>query len=508
MKAPVLIFGSVTVLLGSILRQYGQVPIAQSSAPAAVASESSTQARVFRSSSELVLVPVVILKHGQRVSGLTKADFRVEQNGVEQSIASVEEVSAQGAAATILSPTVGSYSNLPLDPAGQPRVTILVLDLLNSTQFQRTDAKEELVRFLSRDLQREDPFSLLCITPKGIRSILPFTSDRKELIQALQKLDTGGFWLRPHKDAVIQTLEQLQQIARAYAGVAGRKSLVLMAGKIEYPEVGSSLYSDRAAYPVADEIRRDFDEARKAFVSANVAVYPVELLGYNPFAQPDLAHSFLYLAEGTGGSVCGESNNYSNCLNDAVEDSRSYYMLSYLVKPNDRKPGWRKLKVKITGLEAEVRARSGFYYEDHTIAPSADSNHQEEITALASPLDATGVPMNVRLLSLDAGPEGKKTAQFIITVPFQGIDVDTGGKYAMDLDAGGIALDRDMKEAGEFIRPLRGNPQPEALKQLSKEGIRLRASFALSSGIYDMRFYVRDNATGHIGTVIFPLEVH
>jgi VWFA-related protein len=527
MKFPTLIVVSLVVfLLGSVPRQYGQALSAQSASPPAVAAEDSTQPPVFRSRSELVLVPVVVLKRGQRVSGLTKADFRVEQNGVEQSIASVEEVRPQGTAASIAMPTDGSYSNLPLDPAGQPRVTILVLDLVNTTQFQRTDAKEELVRFLSGDLQREDPISLLCITQNGLRSILPFTSDRKRLVQALQKLDTGAYWLHERQDAVRETLEQLQQIARGYAGVPGRKSLIFMAGNIQYPDMYTDdghavdghavpnekarplIYADPARYSNPDVIRQDFEETRNALLTSNVAVYPVELLGYAPFRQPALAAGLLYLAEGTGGSVCGESTNYSGCLNEAMEDSRSYYMLSYLLKSDDRKPGWRNLKVKLVGADATVRARSGFYYEDHSITSSADSNHKKVITALASPLDATGVLMNVRLLSLDVGPEGKKTAQFVITVPFQGIDVGAGGgAFAVDLDAGGIALDKNMKEAGEFIRPLKGNPRPEGLKQLAREGIRLRASFALPSGIYDMRFYVRNNVTGNIGTVVFPLEV-
>jgi hypothetical protein len=205
--------------------------------------------------------------------------------------------------------------------------------------------------------------------------------------------------------------------------------------------------------------------------------------------------------------MCFESNDYSNCLNNATEDSRSYYMLSYRVKPDDRKPGWRNLRVKLNGVEGDVRARSGFYYEDHSIRPGPDVNHKEEINALASPIDATGVLMSVRLLSVDPGPEEKKTAQFLITVPLQSIDVTGDGDYSVDLDTGGIALTKDMKEAGEFLRPLKGNPRPDALQKLSHEGIRLRASFALTAGAYDVRFFVRDNANGNIGTVVVPVQV-
>jgi VWFA-related protein len=168
-------------------------PLFSQVAPTSTAStERSTAPPLFKSRSDLVLVPVVVLKHGEHVTGLTKSSFRLEQNGVEQTVASVEEIKAQGAAASELAPADGSYSNLPLDPAGQPRVTIILLDLLNTGQFQRTDAKEQLLKFLSRDLRNQDSISLLCIKGKGLESILPFTSDRKALIVALQKLDTTG----------------------------------------------------------------------------------------------------------------------------------------------------------------------------------------------------------------------------------------------------------------------------------------------------------------------------
>lgn len=498
-------FGSLALLAASVLGLHRYLS-AQASAPPAAAVESSAAPPVFRSRSDLVLVPVVVLRHGEHVGGLNKESFRLEQNGAEQNIASVEEIRVQGTAAAMVAPADGSYSNLPLDPAGQPRVTIILLDLLTTSQFQRTDAKEQLMKFLSRDSKSQDPISLFCITGKGLRSVLPFSSDRKVLIEALRKLDTTGYWLGHGVEvSTIQVLEALQQIARGYAGVSGRKTLLLTTTALRYPAVGELPGAN--GYEAPDEIRRDFDDTRRALLSSNIAVYPVELLGGDPARIYTSAQGLLYLAEGTGGSLCGASNDYSSCLNNAMEDSRSYYMLTYMVKPDDRKPGWRDLKVKLKGVEGEVRARSGFYYEDHSTKPSPDVNHKEEINALASPLDATGVLMSVRLLSLDAAPDGKKNAQFLITVPLQSIDVGAGGEYAVDLDTGGIALDKNTKEVGEFLRPLKGNPPSDVLQKLSREGIRLHASFALTAGMYDVRFFVRDNANGHIGTVVVPVQV-
>jgi hypothetical protein len=45
------------------------------------------------------------------------------------------------------------------------------------------------------------------------------------------------------------------------------------------------------------------------------------------------------------------------------------------------------------------------------------------------------------------------------------------------------------------------------MEQLARQGIKLREKLDLPTGTYDMRFFVRDNSTGQIGTVVFPLEV-
>jgi hypothetical protein len=72
---------------------------------------------------------------------------------------------------------------------------------------------------------------------------------------------------------------------------------------------------------------------------------------------------------------------------------------------------------------------------------------------------------------------------------------------------GAIALTHDMREAAEFSHPVRGNPKPDEVQKLSQEGIRLREKLELPPGFYSIRFFARDNDTGQIGTIVFPLEV-
>jgi VWFA-related protein len=503
----------IVVLLLSLLVSASaaqQVPPADG--PSAASAQSTTATGpVFRSRSESVLVPVVVLsKHNQHVSGVQKDAFELLEDGKEQTIASLEEVQPRNDAAEASKKKYEGYSNLRLDPAYQPQVTILVLDFFNANQFQRTDAKDLLLHFLSKDLQADGTFSLLCITSNGLVAHSSFT-DREELLRTLRDLNTEGGFPQVHHNAIRWTLEQVRQIADAYAGVPGRKTMVWMSGVIPYPEI-----RDQPDGTPAQVLRMDFDETRKSLLSANVAVYPVGLSYPSVDASGRTVSNFSYyqslryFADATGGSVCIESNRLADCLNEAVDDSRSYYMLSYIVKPDDRRPGWRKLEVKLKEKQAEVRARSGFFYEDHSTPFVPAPNHADEIAALASPVSQSAVRMNVRVLDQFASStpsSDKRTVAFLMIVPLTAINVDSSRSNSLDLNFGAIALDKKVKEAGEFLVPVKGNPSPDVLKRLATEGIRVREKLELLPGVYDMRFLVQDNSTGLIGTVVFPLEV-
>ena len=103
---------------------------------------------------------------------------------------------------------------------------------------------------------------------------------------------------------------------------------------------------------------------------------------------------------------------------------------------------------------------------------------------------------------------GKSTQHFQITVPMNGITIDTTLDPALNLEVGAIALDNKRKEAGEFLHPLKGNPKPEILNKFARDGISWEEKLELGIGTYDLRFFVRDNSTAKIGTVVFPLEIN
>jgi VWFA-related protein len=484
----------------------------QEAHPPASTEAQAPAAPIFKSSSNLVLVPTVVRdRQGKHLAGLTQDMFRLEENGKQQTISFFEEVHAsEGDSTPYPSPELG-YSNLPFDNASRQSLVIIVLDLLSTKPIQRVDGKQLLIKFLSSGLPRGQMVAELCITSKGLQSIHPFSNDTKSLTEALRNTPTGAETIMARPNVVDTTLGAITEIAQAYAGIEGRKTMIFAAGNISELVSETQIIESSA---ISGSLRRMW----RSLIEANISVYPIGLMDWA--GRPDeisarREFSVNAFADATGAGRCVESNDLMGCLAEAVEDSRSYYMLGFSVQPEDRKPGWRDLKVKVSVEHASVSARNGFYYGT---PPVEQAKRPDELRALASALPQSGIPMFVKVLdsppsaALNSAPTaaGKKTIAFRMTIPLSGLLIDSSSRTALDLEVGAIALTQDKKgpkEAAEFIQPVKGNPKPENLQTWAKDGIRLPATLDLPPGSYDVRFFVRDNNAGQIGTVVFPLDV-
>ncbi len=464
---------------------------------------------VIKSRADLVLVPVVVKdKKGKYVSGLGREAFQLTENGKPQTVSLFEEVQAPSESAAPNANPDRGYSNLPFDNLRALRLTILVLDLFNTSPLQREDGREDFVKFLSKGLPANQPVSLVCITKDGIKLVNAFTTDSAALIQALKKMPLGPETIIAHENRVQSTIDQIREITQTYAGMPGRKTMILAIGYIPELTLDTSRFE-------ASTYSDDLHQMWQGLIDANISVYPIQLMNWavppgRGFRQANVDQLMNQFAESTGGNRCMEANNLNGCLAEAVDDSRSYYMLGFRIQPDDRKPGWRELKVKVAAEHVDVRARNGFYYG---VAPPDDPKHvhEAEVKALASPLAASGVPMYVKLLAPQspAGPNasGKTAVSFLLTIPFSSVRIDAVAASPLDLDVGAIALTGKNTEGAELFHPVRGTPKPENIEQWKRDGIKLQEKLDLPPGSYDVRFLVRDNNAAQIGTVVFQLEV-
>ncbi|GMV22880.1 MAG: hypothetical protein AMXMBFR57_28290 [Acidimicrobiia bacterium] len=120
----------------------------------------------FRATSDVVTVDVSVRDGSRVVTGLTVADFEVDDNGIRQTVAEV------------------SYGTMPID------ITI-ALDISWSVQGERLMQLRRAVGQLMRDLGDEDRLSLIAFNVRPIR-VVDFTRDVADVDRALSQLSAGG----------------------------------------------------------------------------------------------------------------------------------------------------------------------------------------------------------------------------------------------------------------------------------------------------------------------------
>ena len=218
----------------------------------------------FRSQTDLVLVPTVVTdSDGHPISGLKKEDFTLLQDGKTQSIAIFEEVSTRPTLIQHASTPEGEFTNTLVAAPHPQRLSIIVIDTMHSGFADQAYARQQLIKYLASVVDEHQPIALVVLSLKRFQVIHDFTSDPKVLVEALSKVrahapeihpddvagasrtvtsdseadkeeqELAGFSTEPAEQiselrrqlVETKTDEYMHQMASAFSGVPGRKSI-------------------------------------------------------------------------------------------------------------------------------------------------------------------------------------------------------------------------------------------------------------------------------------------
>src|ERR1700691_4742818 len=142
----------------------------------------------FTARSELVLIPTLVTdKSGNHITGLKKEDFTVLENGGEQKIATFEEITSD--AHRLSRPAnPNEFSNSVAGTGFNRRITLMVLDLVNTRFADQAYARQDLLKYLTQSVDQHEPTALYTLTRSGIHVIHDFTTDPRILVAALHKV--------------------------------------------------------------------------------------------------------------------------------------------------------------------------------------------------------------------------------------------------------------------------------------------------------------------------------
>jgi Ca-activated chloride channel homolog len=258
----------------------------------------------FSSGVNLVEVYAAVTdKAGNPVTGLTRGDFTVLEDGQPQTLSAFAE------------------GDFPLSVA-------VGLDRSFSMGKQLPTAISAARTFLG-ELRPQDQSMLVGIGSE-IEVLAPLSADRRSQMQALSVLKPWG--TTGLHDAIIESIDAVQ-------AAKGRRALVLLSD-------GSDRYSKATAGEALDRARR-----------SDVMIYPVTL----GRTRPEL---FAQLAALTGGrSFQPKSTAELNViLRTIANELRHQYLLGYtpsrpIVRGDEH---WRPITVRVNRADVSVRARDGY----------------------------------------------------------------------------------------------------------------------------------------------------
>ena len=505
-------------------------------------------------STRLVQVGVIARDKNGPVADLTKDDFAVLDRGKPQKI-SVFSVESRESAAQLAQPLPqNTFSDLPQYGATTPRsVTIVLLDNLNTlygsaagnyetTPYWMEDlalanAKTHLIEFI-KELSPQDRVAIYGLRD-SLRVLCDFTSDRGQLLAILKEYDTTSKTNRemaepgavhtpmgPEVDDLMnaeamrlaglanqeraqKTIAALMSIAAHVANIPGRKNLVWLTANLPFSGSASMarvLSPARiAAYPIDARgllAREPFQSKQDGIDFDKVLRNGESMPAQSP--QPIGDDTMQKLADETGGEAFINTNDITNALRKAVEDSAVTYTLGFYIDPHSADGKFHELKVQVRREGLTIRYPRG-YLAAEDAPPTKDQNWKIVLTAVHSPIESSVIPLQARVDRVNQPLPN--SLRLLCSIDIRNLQlVQTG-----DLRKGAVSVyviqqDGVGKVLSQWTKTYDLRLSEKQYAALLKSGMPFNQDVQPKAGVTTLRVLVEDPATAEIGSLIIPMS--
>jgi VWFA-related protein len=215
--------------------------------------------------------------------------------------------------------------------------------------------------------------------------------------------------------------------------------------------------------------------------------------------------SLATLSSDTGGKAFFDSNDFAPAFQQVQHDTEAYYIVGFHSTNTARDGSYRHLTVKLNRSDVKLDYRPGYY------AP-ADFKHQKNedrevalTEQLQSDLPATDVAVYLQALYFRLD-ENKFFVPVSLIVPGSQIHSVKNG----DRDKANIDVMGQVKNAqGIIVGNVRDTVKLalDAAQQVERKNIQYSTGFTLAPGRYHLKFVVRENQTGAMGSFETDLQV-
>lgn len=530
----------------ALLLTPGPWPLAAQQAKPAPQVQNTPQAGfVLKMNAELVLTNVVArdAKTGAFVRGLKASDFTVLENGKKQEISSFDyqsvdmatplnEATVSGLAAGTKGPGSRAVAVASPEELRNHRLIILFFDLTSMQPEDLDRSVDAAKQFLKTKMAPADLVALVSLGD-ALKVDQDFTADKDALINEVgmyngtegqgfaqganansnQQEDTTGYTADESEYNDINTdreLLALRAVAQSLAHVPWKKSLLYFSGGISRDGI---------------ENQASLRAATNAAVRANMAIYSVDTRGlqaisplgdastgslrgtgaYNGGALINNLNAnfatqevMATLSSDTGGKAFFDSNDFAPAFAQVQRDSSEYYAIGFHSTDPARDGRYRKLTIKINRPGIKLEYRHGYYAPSDFAHTGKEDRERELQEELASDLPATDIPVYLDAFYFRLS-EGRFYVPVSLIIPGSQIPFVAGGdKDKATLDIAGEVIDEVKRPIGRARETVK--LKLDQTQHARQKNIQYTTSFVLPAGKYHLKFVVRENQTGRMGS--------
>jgi VWFA-related protein len=316
----------------------------------------------------VLLDAIVTDAKGNQILGLDKDDFIVKENGVAQTVESVDYFTNR----RLLN---ANEQNAPFrsERVREERYFIFFFDKPSESQLwdRLALARRAATEFVNDRMQPSDRVAIVGHDVR-LKVYSDFTGDKQQLRRAIDDVASFGLGIRnaPKREAAAifnhidasemmnhtgTVYEALDVLAAAVRPIRARKNVVLFSpGILEHGE-------DVSANGVLLNRSRYYDPMIHSLNAANVTVYPINLqkdIGLQPVFHQTLEN----LADDTNGEYFRQAVNFGAPLKKIENVNNGYYLVTYRSNHAAGASGYQKVDVTLRNPEFRVKAREGYVY--------------------------------------------------------------------------------------------------------------------------------------------------
>jgi VWFA-related protein len=525
----------------------------------AVAQQGGAQISTIKVNAETVLTNVVVRdkKSGAVIKGLKETDFAVSEDKKPQKILSFDYQNVDQAVMLSGASTVSGTSatkkktiadlvnnNFVAEPEElkDRRLIVMFFDLSSMQPEDITRAVDSAKDYVNKQMAPADLVAAVSLV-SGLSMDQDFTSDKPALLRALSKYDgtqgsgfdagsegggtddtsddSSSFVADDSEFNALNTDRQLyaiRTICKSIEKVEQKKSMMYFSGGLSRQGI---------------ENQASIRSATNECVKANTALYAVDTRGLqalNPVGdaskgskrgtgaysgasmQGQLNANFNSqetlgtLASDTGGKLFVDSNDFGPAFQQIQHDTEAYYIVGFHSTNAARDGGYRHLTITLLNHpEAKLEYRPGYY------APADFQHAKNEDRELAlteqmrSDVPATDVAVYLQALYFRLD-DGKFYIPISLVIPGSQIHATT----VKDKDKANIDILGQVKNAtGIAVGQVRQTVPlaVDANQQLQKRNVQYSTGFTLAPGKYHVKFVVRENQSGNMGSFETDIQV-